>query len=127
MKKLFSAVIMFVVIVMASAAVVHACVDGELYPHPEDCSKFIKCDNGTPIELTCPAGLHFNPTMQYCDFPENAGCEAGGSKQCYKNPNDGKNDGNCYLRQDSGGSGAYIQVCEQAYFKPKPCETGASI
>jgi hypothetical protein len=128
MKKLFSTIIMFIVIVLASAAVVNACVDDQLYPHPDDCSMYIRCYNGEPVELSCPEGLHFNAVLQICDWPQNAQCSTeGGSKQCYKNPNDGKNDGSCYLRQDSNGSGAYIQVCEQAWYKPKPCETGASV
>ncbi|MBC9911129.1 carbohydrate-binding module family 14 protein [Chitinophaga varians] len=129
MKKLFSTIVMFVVLVMASGVAVYACIEDQLYPHPSDCTKFYRCSNGMLYELECPPGLHFNPAMQVCDWPQDAGCEAdgGGSKQCYKNPNDGKNDGNCYLRQDSNGSGAYIQVCEQARYQPNPCETGASM
>jgi hypothetical protein len=126
MKKLFSTIVMFVVLVMASAATVSAiCENDGIFPSPDDCAKYINCQDGVAHELTCPAGLLFNPVTSTCDWAENVEC-AGGSKQCYKNPNDGKNDGNCYLRQDSNGSGNYIQVCEQASFKPKPCETGAS-
>ncbi|NSL89242.1 chitin binding domain-containing protein [Chitinophaga sp. Mgbs1] len=131
MKKLVSMIVMFIVIVLASAATVSAfCNDGDLIPHPDDCSKYFKCHNGEAIEFTCPAMLHFNPTTQTCDWPENAGCISGGgggTKQCYKNPNDSKNDGNCTVRQDSGGSGAYIMECRTSWLKPNPCETGASI
>ncbi|WP_160712295.1 carbohydrate-binding module family 14 protein [Chitinophaga solisilvae] len=130
MKKLVSMIVMFIVIVLASAATVSAfCDEGQMFPHPEDCNKFIKCHNGEAVELTCPAMLHFNPTTQTCDWPESAGCSSGGgTKQCYKNPNDSKNDGNCSLRQDSDGSGAYIMECRTAsWSKPSPCETGVSI
>ncbi|KYB26070.1 peritrophic matrix protein 14 precursor [Tribolium castaneum] len=44
-------------------------------PHEEDCTKFYKCDNGKKVEFDCPDGLHFNPDLEVCDWPENAGCE----------------------------------------------------
>ncbi|XP_049957899.1 chondroitin proteoglycan-2-like [Schistocerca serialis cubense] len=47
-------------------------------PHASNCSQFCKCDHGKPVTFDCPAGLHFNPTLEVCDWPENAGC-AGGS------------------------------------------------
>ncbi|XP_049807612.1 chondroitin proteoglycan-2-like [Schistocerca nitens] len=47
-------------------------------PHASNCSQFCKCDHGKPVRFDCPAGLHFNPTLEVCDWPENAGC-AGGS------------------------------------------------
>jgi hypothetical protein len=46
-------------------------------PHPEDCTSFFKCDWGQPILFHCPDGLHFNPTIQVCDWPHSAGCTAG--------------------------------------------------
>ncbi|WP_160712299.1 chitin binding peritrophin-A domain-containing protein [Chitinophaga solisilvae] len=99
------------------------------YADPTDCSKFYRCMDGTYYPYTCMPGTVFNPATVQCDWPENVpGCEAGGgTKQCYKNPNDSKNDGNCTVRQDSGGSGAYIMECRTSWSKPNPCETGASI
>lgn len=50
--------------------------DGVHYlPYPGDCAKFIICNEGEMIVQECPAGLHFNPEIGNCDFPENAGCE----------------------------------------------------
>ncbi|XP_049807768.1 mucin-19-like isoform X5 [Schistocerca nitens] len=43
-------------------------------PHSSDCTKFCKCDHGTPVTFDCPAGLHFNPTLEVCDWPYRAGC-----------------------------------------------------
>ena len=48
-----------------------------LLPHPTDCSKFFSCSNGNPIELDCPAGLHFNDELKVCDWPQNANCVPG--------------------------------------------------
>ncbi|XP_046995444.1 chondroitin proteoglycan 2-like [Schistocerca americana] len=46
-------------------------------PHASNCSQFCKCDHGKPVTFDCPAGLHFNPTLEVCDWPENAGCTGG--------------------------------------------------
>ncbi|XP_046994269.1 chitin-binding domain protein cbd-1-like [Schistocerca americana] len=48
-------------------------------PHASNCSQFCKCDHGNPVTFDCPAGLHFNPTLEVCDWPENAGCTGGSS------------------------------------------------
>jgi len=45
-----------------------------LIKHPTDCSSFFSCSNGVPIELHCPAGLHFNDQLKVCDWPQNAKC-----------------------------------------------------
>ncbi|CAH1370514.1 hypothetical protein MTP99_012090 [Tenebrio molitor] len=42
-------------------------------PH-RDCTKFYECSNGTPYLFDCPAGLHFNPRKNVCDWPWRAGC-----------------------------------------------------
>ncbi|XP_022901765.2 chondroitin proteoglycan-2-like [Onthophagus taurus] len=44
------------------------------FPH-EDCSKYCKCDWGVVFEMMCPDGMHFNPNLNVCDNPEDAGCE----------------------------------------------------
>ena len=46
-----------------------------VYPDPNSCSNFYKCDYGVPIMFECPEGLHFNPEIEACDWPANAGCE----------------------------------------------------
>ncbi|CAG9834944.1 unnamed protein product [Diabrotica balteata] len=59
--------------------VVCPAVDGpdSIYFPLSDCSKFCQCSNGVPYEHSCPDGLHFNPKLNVCDWPQNAGC--GGS------------------------------------------------
>lgn len=39
------------------------------------CVQFIRCINGRASQHACQNGLHFNPTSQQCDLPENVGCE----------------------------------------------------
>lgn len=39
------------------------------------CTQFIRCINGHATQDVCQNGLHFNPTTQQCDLPENVGCE----------------------------------------------------
>lgn len=45
--------------------------------HSTDCGIFFKCNWGTPIEMNCPSNLHFNPVLNVCDWPANAGCTVG--------------------------------------------------
>lgn len=50
--------------------------EGDIYyPDPEDCGKFYECVNGEIYEFICPEGLHFNPSINLCDFPQSAGCQ----------------------------------------------------
>nr|XP_022904659.1 chondroitin proteoglycan-2-like [Onthophagus taurus] len=58
-----------------------------LLPHETDCNKFYKCDWGKPILQQCPDGLHFNPSLQVCDWPANAGCEVNGGGSTTPNGN----------------------------------------
>uniref|UniRef100_A0A182QRX1 Chitin-binding type-2 domain-containing protein n=1 Tax=Anopheles farauti TaxID=69004 RepID=A0A182QRX1_9DIPT len=45
-------------------------------PHETNCGKYYICDPyGVELEQTCPSGLHWNPVVNYCDFPELAQCE----------------------------------------------------
>ncbi|XP_049297564.1 peritrophin-1-like [Anopheles funestus] len=45
-------------------------------PHETDCTKYYICDPyGVELEQTCPSDLHWNPAVNYCDFPELAQCE----------------------------------------------------
>ncbi|XP_022825940.1 probable chitinase 10 [Spodoptera litura] len=52
-----------------------------LAPHPRDCRLFFYCSSiGIGIPLVCrrcPAGLHFNPELLVCDWPNNVNCTAG--------------------------------------------------
>ncbi|XP_055935150.1 chondroitin proteoglycan 2-like isoform X2 [Argiope bruennichi] len=52
-----------------------------LLPHKKDCGKFYICDAGVPHLKSCQPGLHFNPALHTCDYPENAGCDSGFSKK----------------------------------------------
>lgn len=45
-------------------------------PHPKDCNKYYLCNNGHPIEQSCPPSLHWNYNQNICDWPRNAKCEA---------------------------------------------------
>ncbi|XP_066143532.1 salivary glue protein Sgs-3-like [Euwallacea fornicatus] len=40
------------------------------FPH-QDPTKFWQCSNGVPHQHSCPSGLHFNPTLNVCDWPNN--------------------------------------------------------
>ncbi|XP_023242388.1 LOW QUALITY PROTEIN: uncharacterized protein LOC111640596 [Centruroides sculpturatus] len=44
-----------------------------LFPH-KNCNKFVHCSNWMPYVKDCPAGLHYNPKLKVCDWPDNAGC-----------------------------------------------------
>ncbi|CAH2011482.1 unnamed protein product [Acanthoscelides obtectus] len=44
-------------------------------PHP-NCTQFCECSNGIPYVRNCPSNLHWNPTLNACDWPEHAGCAA---------------------------------------------------
>ncbi|XP_035795893.1 peritrophin-1-like [Anopheles albimanus] len=44
------------------------------FPHPTNCEKFYKCNNGQKFEIDCPAGLHWSVEKDYCDYPSEAGC-----------------------------------------------------
>lgn len=48
--------------------------EGRLFlPHKEDCSKYLICNFGQVVELSCPSGLHWN--QDRCDWPENGQCQ----------------------------------------------------
>lgn len=44
------------------------------FPDPEDCGAFYSCLANQPTHEYCPEGLHFNPVLELCDWPESAGC-----------------------------------------------------
>ncbi|XP_045776067.1 integumentary mucin C.1-like [Maniola jurtina] len=45
-----------------------------LLPHETDCNFFYYCVWGERVLRNCPSGLHFNRTIQVCDWPRDAGC-----------------------------------------------------
>lgn len=45
-------------------------------PHPFDCTKFLFCDHGHVIVMTCPDGLWYDPFQRQCEYPEHALCLA---------------------------------------------------
>lgn len=47
-----------------------------IFPHPDDCSKFIKCSNGEPSTFQCGNGTVYNPNREYCDWKRNVNCES---------------------------------------------------
>ncbi|XP_055615026.1 protein obstructor-E-like [Toxorhynchites rutilus septentrionalis] len=56
------------------------------FPHPDSsvCNIFYNCVNGHELEVTCAAGLHFNPKTASCDWPETSGrvgCRSEANKQ----------------------------------------------
>ncbi|XP_011870340.1 PREDICTED: uncharacterized protein LOC105563386 [Vollenhovia emeryi] len=44
--------------------------EGRAFPHETDCSAYYLCTNGQTILTYCLEGLHFNMTIQTCDYPE---------------------------------------------------------
>jgi hypothetical protein len=59
-----------------------------VFPHPTDCTKFMKCFGSIPTEMDCPwqnaqqtARLHFSPRDLVCEWPHLAGCAAGFKKE----------------------------------------------
>jgi hypothetical protein len=41
-----------------------------MLPHPEDCTRFFKCNWGIAMELQCPPGQHWSVANSWCDWPE---------------------------------------------------------
>ncbi|XP_060808673.1 uncharacterized protein LOC106138583 isoform X6 [Amyelois transitella] len=76
-----------------------------------DCSKYYQCVHGNKVERPCAPGTHFNPAIQECDWPENAGCEAGngdggsgnGGNSSENGGNSGENGGNSGEGDNGGG------------------------
>ena len=45
-----------------------------LLPNPNDCSSFLMCVAGTPVEIKCPPSQYWNDDQKYCDYMENVNC-----------------------------------------------------
>ncbi|PSN32382.1 hypothetical protein C0J52_24588 [Blattella germanica] len=57
------------------------------FPHENDCQWFYHCSNGVAYCKVCPDGLHWNPVLDTCDWPENAGCGSGSQPNTPEKPN----------------------------------------
>ncbi|CAD6198805.1 unnamed protein product [Caenorhabditis auriculariae] len=42
---------------------------GAFIADPEDCSTFYRCVWGRRVQMTCPSGTLFNPSLSVCDWP----------------------------------------------------------
>lgn len=43
---------------------------------PLSCETYYWCQDETPNQQRCPPGYFFNPRLKWCDYPDNAECEA---------------------------------------------------
>ncbi|KAL4220646.1 Kringle domain [Mactra antiquata] len=62
--------------------------DAKLYPHPDDCAKFIQCVNGKVQNMNCAPNLVFDPSNSACIFPTNEDLKCPDIKPC-QNKDDG--------------------------------------
>ncbi|XP_068081406.1 peritrophin-1-like [Anabrus simplex] len=117
MKVLFLAVVL-VTLAYARSSPVGSCPDPdpkdrtEHLPDNKDCTKFWRCDHATPKQESCPSGLHFNPKLQVCDWPNRAGCKAGGSG--------GPGDGSGGDTGDGNGDDSSSSESKESPSTPKP-------
>ncbi|KAG5885067.1 hypothetical protein JTB14_036636 [Gonioctena quinquepunctata] len=94
-------------------------VDGEelVYGALPDCTTFCQCSNGAPHLHYCADATHFNPVLNVCDYPENAGCFGeNGNNSNGGNDDDESNDSNGDERNESdtgerGNATTGIQIC----------------
>lgn len=40
-----------------------------------DCNQYYICYHGTPVRQQCIPGMHWNPIINKCDYPDNVKCE----------------------------------------------------
>lgn len=64
----------FWVFLVLSSSASGSCRSNGLFPHLSDCRKFFSCTPWGPVLMHCPAGLHFNPQLLICDWPNRAEC-----------------------------------------------------
>lgn len=50
------------------------CTGTGFAPDPVDCNVYHRCDWGIRTTYVCPEPLHFSPSRNQCDWPEQAGC-----------------------------------------------------
>merc|ERR1712029_644362 len=44
-------------------------------PHPTECNLYYECVGLTPILMSCPGDLYFDPTLNVCNWPDQVDCE----------------------------------------------------
>ncbi|XP_037930693.1 mucin-2-like [Teleopsis dalmanni] len=47
---------------------------GTLFPYPNNCSKYVVCQEPIPVGYDCPVGLEFNADLKQCMPPDEANC-----------------------------------------------------
>lgn len=52
-------------------------IDGDIWPYPDSCTKYIVCQQPAPVALECPNDWYFNAATKQCDFPQNVTCNIG--------------------------------------------------
>ncbi|KAH8370314.1 hypothetical protein KR093_003045, partial [Drosophila rubida] len=60
-----------------SASPLNPCANvpvGKLVPYPYDCTKFVRCDQPTPVILDCAVGQEFSAQLERCMAPWIANC-----------------------------------------------------
>lgn len=80
-------------LILSRTVTAHSDCDSKPYyqPHSTECRLFYQCSpNGTYVLHTCPYDLHFNPILNVCDFPAEAGC----AKDHTDHPGDGETTSN---------------------------------
>uniref|UniRef100_A0AAR5P6D9 Chitin-binding type-2 domain-containing protein n=2 Tax=Dendroctonus ponderosae TaxID=77166 RepID=A0AAR5P6D9_DENPD len=78
--------------VFSSSGASDSCRSNGMFPHTSECGKFFSCTPWGPVLMHCPAGLHFNPQLHICDWPNRAGCmdKQHSTQKCpiYRHPTD---------------------------------------
>ncbi|XP_077256946.1 uncharacterized protein LOC143894503 isoform X1 [Temnothorax americanus] len=49
--------------------------DGRAFQHEISCTEYYLCYKGEKILKSCEEGLHFNVSLQTCDYPQKKGCD----------------------------------------------------
>ncbi|XP_063544314.1 putative uncharacterized protein DDB_G0282133 [Cydia strobilella] len=104
----------------------------QLLPHESDCAKFYYCVFGMKIERDCALGTHFNPTLQVCDWPQNAGCANAGSGEnestgSADNGSSNEGNGNSGSNENHGNSNESNGSSEESGILPNGCPAGFNV
>merc|ERR1711915_260582 len=43
-------------------------------PHPTDCNLYFECVGLTPVLMSCPGNLFFDPALNVCNWPDQVNC-----------------------------------------------------
>ncbi|KAM8704988.1 hypothetical protein ACLKA7_009447 [Drosophila subpalustris] len=58
------------------SAIPETCIEGEIQEAPEDPCGYLKCENGSLVEVNCTSGSYFNSTLKICLIDEDGVCSA---------------------------------------------------